>query len=176
MNEYKDNGIPYMLKYYPRVHFPYTCLQLPPDFQISLRFSLSTPVFQLQVILRQVHQMTPKWHWTLIDQRYQYKTLVHWHSGLGQISKLSYLGMELGHWQKFQKLPILFLFHVVKMRLNLRSTGSGFWDTGWFSKLPYLGMKLSRSQNFHKLHIYSLSTPGGSKLSLFSLHGQQFPR
>ena len=36
----------------------------------------------------------------------------------------------------------LFLFHVVEIKLNVRSTGSDFQDTGPFSKLPYLSMIL----------------------------------
>ena len=49
-------------------------------------------------------------------------------------------------------------------------------NTGRFSKLPYLGMKLCHWPKCQKLHIYPLSTPGRSKLSLFYLYGQRFPR
>ncbi len=51
--------------------------------------------------------------------------------------------------------------------------GSSFRDTGSFTNLPYFGMKLGHKFR-QKLHIYSL--PRGSKLSLFSLYGQWFPR
>ncbi len=37
-------------------------------------------------------------------------------------------------------------------------------------------MKLGKWPKFQKLHIYSLSNPEGSKLSLFLLYGQRFPR
>ncbi len=53
------------------------------------------------------------------------------------------------------------------------SMGSGFQDTGRFLKLPYLGMKLG---HWPKLHIYTLFYPRVSKLSLFSLYEQRFPR
>ena len=55
----------------------------------------------------------------------------------------------------------------------LRSTGSGFQDTGRFSNLPYLGMKLGHSkvpEVAYKLSFY----PRDSKLSLFSLYEQRF--
>ena len=61
-----------------------------PDFQISLRFFLQTAVFELQAILRQVHQMTLKWPGTLKDQTHQYKTWVHWDTD--RFSKLPHLG------------------------------------------------------------------------------------
>ena len=41
---------------------------------------------------------------------------------------------------------------------------------------PYLGMKLGPWQKFQKLHIYSLSTPMGSKLNIFLLYKLWFPR
>ena len=69
-----------------------------------------------------------------------------------------YLGMKLGHWQKFHKLHILcfYAYGVYKSNLFLLDTSSGFRDTGQFSKLPYLGMELGHWQNFQKLHIYPL--------------------
>ena len=63
----------------------------------------------------------------------------------------------------------------VKMKLNFRSTGSGFWDTHPFSNLPYLGMKLGHWQKFQKLHVLSFY-PRGLTLSLFLLYRQRFPR
>ncbi len=58
------------------------------------------------------------------------------------------------------------------------STDNSFRDTARFSKLPYLDMKLNlvTDKRFRNLHIYTLSTPGGMTLSLFSLCGQQFMR
>ncbi len=57
---------------------------------------------------------------------------------------------------------------------SLCSRGSGFRDRT--SKLPYLGMKFGHWPKSKKLHIYSLSTQGGSKLSLHWLYGQRFLR
>ena len=39
-------------------------------------FHSTTSRFRLQAILRQVHQMTPKWHWTIQDQMYPIYVLV----------------------------------------------------------------------------------------------------
>ncbi len=87
-----------------------------------------------------------------------------------------YLGMKLGHWPKFQKLQI-YPLSTTRGRnwAYIRSTGSGFQDTGLFSKLPYLGMKLGHWPKFQNLHIPSFY-PIGLKLSLFSFYGQRFPR
>ncbi len=68
----------------------------------------------------------------------------------------------------------LFLHPRGRNWVYFRSTGSSFRDIGRFSKLPYLGMKLGHWPKFQKLHIYSLSSPGESKLSLFLLYGQPF--
>ena len=58
-----------------------------------------------------------------------------------------------------------------------RSTGSGFWDTGWFSKLPYLGMKTGiwKSEKVPEVAYGPSFYPRRSKWSLFSLYGQWFP-
>ena len=40
------------------------------ESQISIRFTLRPAFFDIQAILRQVHWMTPKWPWTVQDQRY----------------------------------------------------------------------------------------------------------
>ncbi len=48
-----------------KVKFPYICITSIPDSQTSLSFTLWPAVFEIQVILRQVHQMTPKWLWTV---------------------------------------------------------------------------------------------------------------
>ncbi len=63
----------------------------------------------------------------------------------------------------------------------VRSTDSGFRDTGRIQKLPYLGMKPGIWKTCRKLLIlYEVSYfsfyPRGSKLGLFSLYGQRFPR
>ncbi len=77
----------------------------------------------------------------------------------GRFSKLPYLGMQLGHLQKFQKLHITLSFYPKGSKLSLFSMASGFRDTSRFSKFPYSGMKLGHWPKFRKLHIYSLSTP-----------------
>ena len=59
----------YILKLKAQSYFTYVLLISPcPTF--CPRFSLSIGVFELQVILRQVHQMTPKLPWTVQDQMY----------------------------------------------------------------------------------------------------------
>ena len=55
------------------------------------------------------------------------------------------------------------------------SAGIGFWDTGLFLKLPYLGMKSGNLKKLDKLHMDLSFYPSGSKLSLFSIEGRQFP-
>ncbi len=48
----------------------YVCVTSVLDSQILIRFALRPAVFEIQASLGQVHQMTPKWHWTLQGQRY----------------------------------------------------------------------------------------------------------
>ncbi len=43
------------------------------EFKISLRFALAPVALELQAILRQVHQLTPKWSWTLKGQGYMFE-------------------------------------------------------------------------------------------------------
>ena len=57
-----------------------------------------------------------------------------------------------------------------------RSMGSGFRDTDGFSKFAFKGMTLSYWPQFQKSRIFPPSTPWGSKLSLFLLYRQRFPR
>ena len=73
--------------------YPIYISTITPEFQMSLRLSVRTPVLELQVILRQVHHMTSKWPSTLKDQRYQFETWVRWLTG--RFTKLSLLGMNL---------------------------------------------------------------------------------
>ena len=49
---------------------PHICGISIHESQISVCFTLRPTVFEVQAILRKVHRMTPKWHWTLKDQRY----------------------------------------------------------------------------------------------------------
>ncbi len=47
------------------IHFKTT-----PNSQIALRFDLWTAILELQIILIQVHRMTPKWLWTRKGKRH----------------------------------------------------------------------------------------------------------
>ena len=161
-----------------RQRYPINMFTATPDFQISLRFSLRTSLFELQGILTQVHQMTPKWPWTLKYQSrgYHYKTWVYWHTfemclyfRQFRFSKLAYLSMKFSHWQKFQKLHIytLFLSHGVDMKLNVPSTGSGFpkcrpifkivifrhdtWPPAKVPEVAHILPKLPTSPKFHPI-------------------------
>ncbi len=83
---------------------------------------------------------------------------------MGRFLKLPYLGMNLGHWERFQK------FHIHSEGWNwayCRSTGSSFRHTGRFSKLPYLGMTFARWPKCQKLHIYFLNPPASPNFTLF---------
>ncbi len=51
-----------------RSKVPHTCVTGVHESQISLRFALRRAVFKIQAILRKVHGMAPKWHWTLQGQ------------------------------------------------------------------------------------------------------------
>ena len=114
---------------------------------------------------------------TIKDQTYQYKTGVYWHSGRFQNSRTMYWTWNLAICRSSRGCTYtLFLFHVVEMKLNFRSTGSGFQDTGRLSKLSYLGMKLCHRLTKDPEVAHILLNPRGSKLSLFSLYGQLFSR
>ncbi len=81
--------------------------------------------------------------------------------------------MKFGHWQKIQKLHILFFNPRGRNWSYFHSTASGFWDLGRFLKLPYLGMsfltdKGSRSGTYAVLPFYPM------KLSLFRSTGSGF--
>ena len=94
----------------------------------------------------------------------------------GTLSKLAYLGMKHGHWPKFQKLHVYSLsaqggwnldyFHPngSNSKILVYFQSCHIWAWNWsLTKLPEVAYKLS----FHQR---------GSKLSLFSLYEQQFPR
>ncbi len=51
--------------------YPIYVLLISTSPQISLRFAIWPVGFELQAILRQVHQMPPKWPWTPQGQMYQ---------------------------------------------------------------------------------------------------------
>ncbi len=46
------------------------------DSPIPLRLALRPAVFEIQAILRQVHQMTPNWPWILQGQMYSMYVLL----------------------------------------------------------------------------------------------------
>ncbi len=83
--------------------------------------------------------------------------------------KFAIFGYETWQVAKVPEVPHILSFYQLGTRhwAYFCSTGSGVWDTCPFSKLPYLGMILGKWTK--KLHIYSPSTPGGSKWSLFSV-------
>ena len=60
----------------------------------------------------------------------------------------------------------LFLFNVVQIKINFRSSDSSFQDTGPFSKLPNLAIKLGHCS---KLHIHTLFTSGVNIELIFAL-------
>ena len=92
--------------------------------------------------------------------------------GLGAL-----LEKQLGHLPNFQKLHTFSISTSgVEIELIFHSMSSSFLDRCRFSKWPYLGMKLGKCPKFQKLHVYPLSTLEGSKLTLFLLYGQRFPR
>ncbi len=70
----------------------------------------------------------------------------------GWFSKLPYLRMKLGYWQKIQML------HILLSSYPRGSTFSWFLLYGqrspvWFSKLPYLAMKLGQWPKFQRVKI-----------------------
>ncbi len=91
------------------------------------------------------------------------------------IQAVSYLGMKLSKWPKFQKLDIYPLSTLGGRNwAYFCSTGSGLRDTDQFSKLPYLGMKLGKWPKFQKLCIYIFPTPGGRNWAYFCSTGSGF--
>ena len=89
----------------------------------------------------------------------------------GPTFKLPYAGVKPG----IKKVAYGPSFLGQNAKIINDSTRSGFRDMGRFSKLPYLGMKLDQWQKFEKLHIHYFYAME-SKLSLFSIYGQRFPR
>ncbi len=140
---------------------PYTCLQLLLSYKFLSAFLYGHLFSSYRLFWNKCTNWPQNDLEQLKDQRYQYKTWVHWYKG--RVSKLPHLDMELDHWQKILKLHIYFLFTPKGSKLGLFSLySSGFRDIyGVISKLSYLGMNLGHWQNSQKLHIYSLSTPGG---------------
>ena len=112
-----------------KVKLPYIWIASIPDSQIPLRFALWPAIFEIQVILRQIHRMTPKGLWTLQG---------HTRSYVPQI----YI------FYHYQRVPSFTPFH---------STTRDFWNTGHFEKrselwpqidlepykvkLPYIGIR-----------------------------------
>ncbi len=88
-------------------------------------------------------------------------------------SKLPYLGMKLGGWQKFQKLHMHSLSSPCAC---FCSRDSCFWDNGWFSKLSYSGMNLGHCEKRYRSCTILSFYLRWSKLSLFLLYRQRIPR
>ena len=91
---------------------------------------------------------------------------------------LTYLSMQLCHWQKFQKLHIESLcISGAQNCAYFRSTNRGIWDTDRFLKIFIFRNKtwlLSKVRGVaHTLLFYP---GGGSELSLCSFCGQRFLR
>ena len=77
-------------------------------------------------------------------------------------SKLPYLTIKLGHWQKFQSCTYtLFLPKGFKIELIV-------------FKIAILGMKLGHWQKFQKLHMYFLRTQGVKNKLIFALRAAVF--
>ncbi len=88
--------------------------------------------------------------------------------------------VTFGH-ETCQKLHVMLSFYPIGSKLSLfllygqrfPRYWSIFRDIGQFSILPYLGMKLGHWPEVARILSFY---PMGSKLSLFSLYGQRFPR
>ena len=69
------------------------------------RFALQPASFELQTILRQVHQMTPKWHWIQRDQRSPYNCCpASFISLLCVYDPLAFLELQAILWQQYEYL------------------------------------------------------------------------
>ncbi len=80
--------------------------------------------------------------------------------------------------KQIQDLHASFWCKRVEGLLKSLKIGSHFQDTAWLSKLPYWGIKLRFCLKRFTEVAYgpSFYPGGGSKLGLFSLYGQRFPR
>ena len=86
----------------------------------------------------------------------------------GPFSKLPYLGIKLGHWQKFHKLHI-YSFYPRGSKWSLFSLyGQRFPRYRPIFKIAIFGMKLA---HWPKLHIHTLYTPGGRNWVYFQSTG-----
>ncbi len=91
-----------------------------PESQISIHFPLQPAVFEIQAILRQMHQITPKWPWSLQGQRYsmfncipesQISLRFALRPAIFKISHILYFPIEyhvkqLKRWKKMPKIKI----------------------------------------------------------------------
>ncbi len=126
-----------------------------PKFQKLHIYSLSTP---------------GRWTWDYFHS----KGSRFW--DIGYFSKLPYLAIKLGHWQKFRKLHIYSLLPQgveIKLIFTLRAAVSEIWADFQNCHIWAWNLVIGRSSwSCTKLSFY----PRGSKLSLFLLYGQPFPR
>ncbi len=79
--------------------------------------------------------------------------------------------------RQIQDLHASFWCKRVEEPLKSLKIGSHFQETAWLSKLPHWGMKVRFClKRFTEVACGPSFYPRGSKLSLFSLYGQWFPR
>ncbi len=159
-------------------------LFLPQGVEIELTFALWAAISEIRADFQNCHiylgmklgKLVAKVPHTLVYSRstpggQNWSYFCFMGSGFrytGQVLKLPYLGMKLGHWPKFQKLHTYSLSTLGSRNwVYFCSTGSCFQDTGPFSKLQYLG--ISRSCT-----LYFLCTPRGWNWAYFSSMGSGF--
>ncbi len=94
---------------------------------------------------------------------------------MGPLAKLPYLGMKLGHWPKCRKLHINKIFPLYRRGFifALQAVVLGIWTD--FQTCHIRAWNLTIGQSARSC-TYILFLPQGSKVSLFSLYGQWFPR
>ncbi len=86
--------------------------------------------------------------WVKIELSFTLAAAGFWETG--RFSKLPYLGMKLGHWPKCHKLRIYSLSTPGGQNWAYRyfcSTGSDFWDMGWFLKCHIWAWNLAIGQS-----------------------------
>ena len=129
-------------------------IDIQVDFEIAIFGNESWPLAKVPEVAHVLFQF----HVVEIKLKFRSTGSGFWDTG--SFSKLSYLGMKLGYWPKFQKLHIYRYSFSTPGGQNwayFRSTGSGFrdyWRTD--SKSAIFSMKLGHCPKFH---IHSLSTP-----------------
>ena len=142
------------------------CLITSPDIQISFMSNEHVAEVKYLICLRCRFIYTHLFHCMIKTPKSKLPVQNLGSLTYGSIFKIAIFGHEIWPFSKSCTYT-LFLFHVVQIKLNFRSTGSSFRATGPFTKLPYLGIKLATGKSSRSC-TYTLSTP--DKLILFSLH------